>query len=233
MSSKERNFEIAYLIEKHMNGNSNDVAFKYRGVLCFDHLFAYTQSFDKPAGMVCDHDAITDTALWLSSYLAHWGMFRGSSKLKETNIVFFKDLVTELLHSKTGILNTIAHLQFHELATVDAVVLDNIFHRIATVLQKVNVTPTGTLLSKVILGLTHNVPGYDRYFVAGIKQLQSEGRIDRRVGPKLTGKNVIALSEWYAERDWPVVKSPVNGLPLPSGRLVDMVLNQYGRDNAA
>jgi hypothetical protein len=230
MSSKEQTFEITSLIEKHMKGNNNDVAFKYRGVLCFDHLFAYTQSFTKPADMVHDEDAITTTALWLSSYLAHWGMFRGSSNLKETNVMFFRYLVTKLLHPKTGILNAISHLQFHELTTVDADVLDDVFHQIATVLQEVEVAPTGTLLSKIILGLTHNIPGYDRFFVAGIKQLKSEGRIHRKVGAKLTGKNVVALSGWYAEREWPVVKSPVNSLPLPSGRLVDMVLNQYGRD---
>jgi hypothetical protein len=233
MSSNERNFEIAFLIEKHMNGASNDVPFKYRGVLCFDHLFAYTQQFSKPADMVRDQDAIVATALWLSTYLAHWGMFRGSSNLKETNIVFFQDLVIELLNSETGILNAIAHLQFHELATVDAGVLDDIFCRMAAVLREVEVTPTGTLLSKIILGLTHNIPGYDRFFVAGIKQLRTDGRIDRKLAPKLNGKNVIALSAWYAERDWPVVKSPVSSLPLPSGRLVDMALNQYGRDRAA
>jgi hypothetical protein len=182
------------------------------------------------AEMVSNRKRVESTALWLSSYLAHWEMFRGSSNLKEANHDSFKFLVTELLRPERGILYPVAHLQFHELHSLKSSDFNLVLYSLTDVLESCGVTATDTLRSKIILGLTQNVPGYDRFFKKGLVQLKSEGVIDERVGQTLTGNNIIELSRWYSKNDWPTIRSPINGVLLPSGRIVDMVLNQYGRD---
>jgi len=105
-------------------------------------------------------------SLHLGFYLASWGMYRGSSKLLERDYLVHVDAVKIIkkywflrcdlehevaLHNLKKILNLIEELSSYYKTTHD-------------------VTPTDTLISKIILGTLGCLPAFDRFFVDGVKK---------------------------------------------------------------
>ncbi|AWX43617.1 hypothetical protein HME9304_00608 [Flagellimonas maritima] len=105
-------------------------------------------------------------SLHLGFYLASWGMYRGSSKLLERDYLVHEDAIEIIekykylrcgleqeiaLHNLEGILNLIQDLSFYYKTTHD-------------------VTPTDTLISKIILGTLGCLPAFDRFFIDGVKE---------------------------------------------------------------
>lgn len=105
-------------------------------------------------------------SLHLGFYLASWGMYRGSSKLLERDYFVHVDAVKIIkkywflrcdlkyevdFHNLESILNLIEELSSYYKTTHD-------------------VTPTDTLISKIILGTLGCLPAFDRFFVEGVKK---------------------------------------------------------------
>jgi hypothetical protein len=105
-------------------------------------------------------------SLHLGFYLASWGMYRGSSKLLERDYLVHVDAVK--------IIKKYEYLRCdleHEVAQYD---LENIFNLIEELSSYYktthDVTPTDTLISKIILGTLGCLPAFDRFFIDGIKE---------------------------------------------------------------
>lgn len=218
-------FNPNQLIKSYLSNRPDEVIASHRGSIHFDYVYAYTQQFQSPSEMVSTECMTETTALWITSYLAHWGMYRGSSRLGSLNIVYVKELLKKLLSSKGGILVPFFGVQFDKLHEVDKKTLTSVLKKIEESLRPVS--PTATLVSKMTLGLINTIPGFDRNFNDGLKRLKSAGKFD---GPLTFGANsLIALSEWYSSEDWPKIRCAANRrLTLPSARLIDMALFQYG-----
>ena len=116
-----------------------------------------------------NHSTSQDTlALHLGFYLASWGMYRGSSKLLQND---YK------VHIKAvNILNNFKHLRCNQNYEVTLSNLTEILILIKKLSnyygKKHRVTPTNTLISKIILGSLGCLPAYDRFFISGVKQLR-------------------------------------------------------------
>ncbi|CAL65653.1 hypothetical protein [Christiangramia forsetii] len=111
----------------------------------------------------------TDTlALHLGFYLASWGMYRGSSQLLQNDYKVHLEPV--------NILNSYKHLRCNQNYEITLFNLPKILELIKELSiyydKKHNITPTDTLISKIILGTLGCLPAYDRFFIDGVKQLE-------------------------------------------------------------
>tara|TARA_R110000744_G_scaffold322903_3_gene428812 strand:+ start:2921 stop:3544 length:624 start_codon:yes stop_codon:yes gene_type:complete len=105
-------------------------------------------------------------SLHLGFYLASWGMYRGSSKLLERDY---------LVHIKAvKIIQNYSHLRYsskHKVCLADVPAILNLIQELSEYYKDIhNVTPTDTLISKIILGTLGCIPAFDRFFIAGVKQ---------------------------------------------------------------
>lgn len=116
--------------------------------------------------------------LELAFYLASWGMYRGSSGLLQKNHLIHKEAVSILfsekcLKLKCSLYNEVTKKNIEEILEVK--------NKLATYYRSCNfskgkddyrpISPTDTLMSKIMLGTLGCVPAYDRYFIGGLKEI--------------------------------------------------------------
>jgi hypothetical protein len=215
------------LIARYRAQGSARVRNDMRGAVHYDHMLSYTAAFKRPSEMVQGKEQTRLTALWLTSYLAHWGMFRGSSQLQKTNILFFDHLANALLSGRSGLLIPFFHVGLCDLEDFDRGEIAKVLASVNDLLRGSGVSPTVTLVSKLILGCTGTVPGYDRYLQEGLKRLHARGLYEG--SRQFSEAGLKALSRWYNEETWPVERCAVdNKVAIPAARLADMALTVYG-----
>ncbi len=160
--------EDAFLavIERYLSGLKADPYHRYKS---WDHCFeAFKSELDT-----------NQLALHLGFYLASWGMYRGSSGLLQKSYVIHEGAVRILLQDEYK------QLYCNEKNEIGHDLVDSIFglHRELSVYYSAlgsvgkPISPTDTLISKILLGTTACVPAYDRYFIMG---LSAAGMVHRR-----------------------------------------------------
>lgn len=203
----------------------------YNGGHQFDHIYNYTRQHKSLHAMVKDDSAKELTALWLTAYLAHWGMFRGSGKISKSNTRFFKKMVEVLLEKRVGHLQVIASIKFDCIKKCDIEKFDQAIQKFSNWLNEEGIKPTDTLLSKTFLALTHNVPAFDKFFKSGLQKIIDKDPSAEQLSLKFNGENLYNLSQWYCRnKPWPSRKSSVaTSHYLPAARILDITLFQYGK----
>ena len=122
--------------------------------------------------------------LYLGFYLASWGMFRGSSRLLECGIKNFEEWAEQLkkIYSETSQLKeknkfTRRYNSIKELFSEDKG------------RSKANVSPTQTLITKIMLGVYGDFPAIDTYFNEALKKTPGcTGIYSRDVAEKIWEK---------------------------------------------
>ncbi len=115
-------------------------------------------------------------ALELAFYLASWGMYRGSSGLLQKNHLIHEGAVDILFEAEAFKLKCSSTLEVTR-DDIGAILslkkkLSDYYEPIAFVNGKEetkNVSPTDTLISKILLGTLGCIPAYDQYFIVGLK----------------------------------------------------------------
>lgn len=157
---------INKVIEKYISGIASDEFHRYRS---WDNCF---QSFSSSRQSEIQ-------ILELAFYLASWGMYRGSSGLLQKNHLIHKGAVdiiylkinqklkcNETKEVKRDNIQAILSMK-NELAQH----YSSIYFTTGKEKSK-SISPTDTLLSKIILGTLGCVPAYDRYFLDGLKEMK-------------------------------------------------------------
>lgn len=155
---------IKEVTEKYLFGIESDEFHRYKS---WDNCF-------KAFGLSVKDDRL---ALELGFYLASWGMYRGSGGLLQKNHLIHKGAVDILFSDKSS------NLRCDESNEVDINGIDYILalkdelskHYGLIRFNRGNgktsqISPTDTLLSKVMLGTLGCVPAYDRYFIDGLRK---------------------------------------------------------------
>jgi len=156
------------VIEKYLSGITSDEFHRYKS---WDNCF---QAFSTPEQ--------SDTqVLELAFYLASWGMYRGSGGLLQKNHLIHKGAVEIIFTGKyqklkCNELNEVSKENIKDILELKNE-LANHYSRIYFTKGTNNpkpISPTDTLLSKIMLGTLGCVPAYDRYFIDGLKEMNME-----------------------------------------------------------
>lgn len=156
---------IINIIEKYISGITTDEFHRYKS---WDNCF---QAFNTSKQLKIQ-------VLELAFYLASWGMYRGSSGLLQKNHLIHKGAV-DLLFSKTS--QKLKCNQNTEVERENIIAILELKIKLAAHYSSISYTkgvdkskpisPTDTLLSKIMLGTLGCVPAYDRYFIEGLKEI--------------------------------------------------------------
>jgi hypothetical protein len=117
--------------------------------------------------------------LELAFYLASWGMYRGSSGLLQKNHLIHKGAV-DIVFSNTNQklkCNEATEIKKENIKAILSVKDELAKHYNSIYFTKgadkpKRISPTDTLLSKIMLGTLGCVPAYDRYFIDGLKEME-------------------------------------------------------------
>ena len=149
----------------------------------FDICFYYFQTNREN---IAKANNIEISCLQLWSYLSSWGMLRGSSKLLQKSPAALKPLVEHIAQSLVWDID------------VDDYTDENIeklleeYHEIEEILNAMDVKPTLTLVTKIMLGVYGNIPAYDTYFTETFRNESAESSF-RRVNKK----SLEVIREFY------------------------------------
>ena len=132
--------------------------------------YCYSAFAQYKSSMLTDKD-IDYLSLHLAFYLASWGMYRGSSKLLQKNYKIHVAAVKELMREK--------YIDLWAPKCEDLCLPGNrleLLFELSDVLREIyhsnGVSPTDTLITKILMGTLGCVPAYDRYFLNGVKDLK-------------------------------------------------------------
>lgn len=165
-------------------------------------------------------------ALHLTTYLANWGMYRGSSfLLKETNYKVHIPVVKILLSDK--------YEQLQNLCDVEKVELLDELKREINVYYKGQRTDSGkditdTLFTKILLGTIGCVPAYDTNLCIALKLLGISRTVNKKSVTQIIGlyRNNKDAFDVLAEK-----ATMIEGISdYPIMRVMDACLWQYGYD---
>ena len=169
--------------------------------------------------------------LW--SYLASWGMLRGSSFLLQMNPSYLISLVEYINSNEGDIMFDIDVNSYVQNSDVILSTYDKI-KSLLTPKTESKTIPSKTLVTKIMLGVFGSIPAYDRYFIETFKT--------KGVGfcsPNLSPQSIECISAFYAkhkpEIDNLIENSKVKdfygnetGLKYPIAKIIDMYGFQKG-----
>lgn len=181
----------------------------------------------------CSNDEQRDIAtLHLAFYLASWGMYRGSSQLLQKNYKVHADVLQILLKKEYAVL---IDIDFED-ARLPVSILPLIVELIADLryaYESLGVTPTDTLVSKVMMGTMGCIPAYDRYFVDGVNYWRKlPGNRSQGFPARLGADSYLGLVSFYRrfQEDILTVQKSTerNSIKYPVMKLIDMYFWNMG-----
>lgn len=213
-------------IYEDIKGDSNH---RYRS---WEHCYNYFQE-KRPF-----NDETEDIAtLHLAFYLASWGMYRGSSQLLQKDYLVHLAIVKEITESKYE------RLWKLDIGNLDenSPEIDLLFGLIGQ-LQKlygniqVNpnkyVSPTDTLITKVLLGTIGCIPAYDRLFIDGVRKWKSDPNSEPKFPIYMSRKSYVGLINFYKRHKDSIDKAQNEisdqGVAYPTMKLIDMYFWRLG-----
>ena len=171
-------------------------------------------------------------SLQLAFYLASWGMYRGSSMLLQKDYKLHTSIVNELLDNNYDVLWI---LDFNILSSDLAEV--NLILELCSHLRKIywdlQISPTDTLITKIILGTICCLPAYDSLFKNGISYWNSSIRQETAPISGNFGKNsILGLINFYKENQSEFDQlnqiGSENNIHYPIMKLIDMYFWNIG-----
>jgi len=172
-------------------------------------------------------------SLHLFTYLASWGMLRGSAFLLQKDYLFHNEVVEELLKEKYDCLvginplyldNKKISLIFELRNGIREIYYDKTYYLKG--IPNSNTYPSDTLVTKILMGTLGCVPAYDRYFIDGMKQSNLPNR-------KFSLKSLKTLQKFYIDNktEFDINQEHINKLSsikYPIMKLIDMHFWQIG-----
>jgi len=137
---------------------------QYHRYRSWEHCYSFFQRLHSSNKCAETIDAAT---LHLAFYLASWGMYRGSSQLLQKDYKVHTQIVLELLDERYSKLWQLDFDTVNNRAPEISLVIE-LVKRLRRIYAELQVGPTDTLVTKVILGTFGCVPAYDSLFVKGV-----------------------------------------------------------------
>ena len=176
-------------------------------------------------------DPNVDLPLHLAFYLASFGMYRGSSGLLQKSYKIHEEAVRIICNEKWDSLRCSANNEFEENKIGDIINLKECLSKYYKSIGynrngETQISPTDTLISKILLGTLGCVPAYDNYFVKGlISRNIWAGRFNR--------DSLIKLNEFIISNNEDIETAKRHALEFtgvfyPKMKIIDMYFWQSG-----
>jgi len=170
-------------------------------------------------------------SLELAFYLASWGMYRGSSGLLQRNYIVHEGAVEIICKNKYRELRCSFD---HDFALNIIPLILELKNDLTTHYSKKEfyhngeciITPTNTLLSKIMLGTLGCTPAYDRFFISGLK-------VTKKNHMQFSISSLTELTEFIKDNIDQIItckqliKSKI-GKDYPVMKIIDMYFWQIG-----
>lgn len=187
----------------------------------WEHCYGY---FQQHKACVKDEKVLDLMSLHLAFYLASWGMLRGSSFLLKKDYRVHIEPIKILMSDKYKILHNITARELKKSETI-ALLLecrDEVSKEYAC--QKNCSPPSGTLITKIFLGVYGCVPAYDRYFKSGAKH--------SGIVASFNEKSIKGICDFYInnEAEFESAKKKIDNNLYTDMKLIDMYFWQLGKE---
>ena len=124
--------------------------------ICYNYFYSHKGK------LIGDNLESSCTQLW--AYLGSWGMLRGSSKLLKSHSCASLKEIIEFISNEPEQTWHIDVDNYLSNSAKSIKTICNISKNISQRLKDIDVSPTITLVSKIMLGVFGNVPAFDTYF---------------------------------------------------------------------
>ena len=209
----------------------DDPNHRYRS---WEHCYSYFQgrrSFNT-------EEDIDMATLHLAFYLASWGMYRGSSKLLQKDYRVHTPVVREILDDRYA---SLWQLDFDSVSARgrEVALVFELVDRLRRIYRRVHVSPTNTLVTKVLLGTLCCTPAYDQLFKSGVRAWSSLCEEGQPRFPKRLGRNsYLGLIDFYGhnKKAFQTVQATIeehSGIVYPVMKLIDMFFWNLGWRNSS
>lgn len=156
----------------------------------FDYCYNYFNSF-RDKSEIATSKNVEKSCLHIGSYLASWGMYRGSSfLLREKSVRYYKELVIWISQCPPKYWK----IDVDNYDSENIKILLKIYSSISNVLD-LSEDRSPVLVTKIMLGVFSNTPAYDRNF----KKTFSKHFKGKPGFTKYNEKSLIALYDFYYE----------------------------------
>ena len=209
-------FEDAEAILMTYNGANN----RYRSWSLFYHFFND------------GHQDRRYDSVHLVAYLASWGMYRGSSRLLQFHDYTVHDGALEIVREKQFVALKAATLAIYN-HEANVRLLTDLIVRLRTHYRNNDVTPTDTLISKILLGCLACVPAFDRNFILGVRSVVTEHINAQALALPLYSLNAFAALRGHLQGFPAIDLTCHQGWGYPFFKQVDMFFFQKGSNVAA
>ncbi len=215
-------FRFNQLVDDYYRRATDDEYARLRG---WEFLWDHLQSMNSWKSIASPRNLET-SALHLGFYLANWGMFRGSSKLLNVNLEFFKKLTARLFNEIDTEVWNLALSDFTEDNQEAVRAFDEALIMIRS-FGEGRVSWTETLITKILLGVWGECPARDQYFNKGFSSFLENRDYGRQ--PSTSGRYFVYLNRIRVSERWelPAIRTQAGNDYAP-GKLIDMAFFQYG-----
>ncbi len=224
------NVDIEHNILHYHHDALDDPNHRYHS---WEHCYLYFQKI-RTSKAETDVDIAT---LHLAFYLASWGMYRGSSHLLQKNYRVHVPVVREILDDEFV---DLWQLDFDTVSSESPKVnlLFQLVEKLRKIYRTAEISPTDTLITKVLLGTVGCIPAYDRFFMDGIKAWQN---LPKKFSPKFPatfGRNSYTGLIGFYHRHSSSLKAVQEtaarrGINYPVMKLIDMYFWNLGEQSNA
>lgn len=162
-------------------------------------------------------------------------MYRGSSRLLQKDYKVHIPTVRELLDDRY---TSLWQLDFDSIdsGSPEIELLFQLVGKLGQIYKKVNVSPTDTLITKILLGTLCCTPAYDQWFVNGVKVWKRYKKPNQKFPASFGRNSYLGLIEFYRQNTKGLNAAQAIiaqcGITYPVMKLVDMYFWNLGYQEA-
>lgn len=144
---------------------------------------------------VVDEKERDELTLWLAWFLASWGMYRGSSDLLARNYLIHRKIVDLLLNKEWLCLNNLECKKWNDCVMAK---LNDLSSKIRKAYGE-EVSVTGTLITKILLGTLGCTPAFDELFANSISFNSDDKGLLKKHIRTFSSKSMEVLCDFFKE----------------------------------
>lgn len=230
-------YPIIQTVEDFYNELIKDKNHRY---MSWEHCF---NAFQQPKQLYFN-SYIDNLSLHLAFYLASWGMMRGSTGLLWKDYKIHYKTIEIIIKNKY---DAIRYSENKKIGEKEIKLILEVKNEISDYYKEVSytkptktgyklqhqtITPTDTLITKILLGTLGCIPAYDRFFLSGLKEKQIQQQSQK--GSYINSDSLIKLYNFVNKNDiyflkvQDIIKNK-SGAYYPIMKIADMYFWEIGR----